>query len=598
MCHSCDPGVTALARILTCDLDFNNLPEPDIGQGEDDPVDADGGSTIFYNGPIITMAGGTFSPVEALAITGTTITAADSLERVKSLVGDTATMVDLKGQQCILPGFVEPHLHLFLSALTVDFLIPMPPWKITTLDAAVCLLKEAVEKVQKNPSTSTPKWVAAYGYDPSLVQGHKELNAKILDGVSTSVGIFVFNQSGHIAYVNHVAFEAADIHDWTPSPEGGTFVKDPDGHLTGKLLETPAINKVAVHIPKPGVEELKTNSAKKMGEWSAKGCTTVFDAGIGTVNQVNDIPLLAQVTKYPMPMRFVAAAAEAIADTPIPGLTPPVSLGDLPPPVCVGNAKVQAIKFWADGSTQGLTAALNHHYLNRPGDCGSLNYKDDQALQVKMSTWMKKGWQLSIHSNGDCAVDQSLRCYETVFKQLPDRKKDIMHRIEHFTVCNTGQIEKAKSLGLGVSHTIGHVYYWGDTFQKWVLGPERAARIDPIKDDATKGLVCSFHSDSPLTEPDPLLFVRTAVTRLMYDTDKVLGTEQCVTLEEALRGVTINPAKQLNLGHCIGTLEKSKSADLVILAQDPRTIDPANLHNIPIHQTWYKGKKVYDVLNK
>lgn len=581
-------------------MDFSNLPEFDIGQCKDDPVDVDGGSTIFFNGPIITMAGGTFSPVEALAITGTTITAADSLEHVKSLVGDTATMVDLKGQ-CILPGFVEPHLHLFLSALTIDFLVPMLPWKVTTLDAALRILKEAVEKAEKKPSTSTPKWVAAYGYDPSLVQGHEELDAKILDGVSTSVAIFVLNQSGHIAYVNHAAFEAAGIDDSTQSPAGGTLVKK-DGHLTGKLLETPAIDMVAGKIsPKAGPEELKTNSAQKLGEWSAKGCTTVFDAGIGIVNQINDIPLLASVTQnpeHPMPMRFVAAAAEAIANITIPNHTPPVSLGDLTPPVCVGDAKVQAIKFWADGSTQGGTAALKRDYLHPPGERGTLNYTDDSALQDQMSTWMKKGWQLSFHSNGDRAVDQSLRCYEAVFNQLPDRNKDIMHRIEHFTVCNTDQIEKAKGLGLGVSHTIGHVYYWGDTFQKWVLGPERAARIDPIKDDATKELVYSFHSDSPLTEPDPLLFVRTAVTRLMYETDNVLGPEQCVTLEEALRGVTVNPAKQLNLGHCIGSLEKGKSADLVILGQDPRTVDPVDLHKIPIHQTWYKGKKVHDVSDK
>lgn len=191
-----------------------------------------------------------------------------------------------------------------------------------------------------------------------------------------------------------------------------------------------------------------------------------------------------------------------------------------------------------------------------------------------MGKWMKKGWQVSIHANGDHAVDQSLECYEAVFKQLPDRKKDIKHRIEHFTVCNTTQVQKAASLGLGVSHTIGHVYYWGETFQNWVLGPERAARIDPVKDDVDGKLVYSFHSDSPLTEPDPLLFVRTAVTRLKYGSNEVLGPEQRVTLEEALRGVTINPARQLNLEHRIGTLEEGK-------------------YNIEIRQTWYKGKKVY-----
>ncbi|KAG9025862.1 hypothetical protein FS837_004794, partial [Tulasnella sp. UAMH 9824] len=588
MCHGCDPGVTALARILTSGLnlskDVGNLIQPDVVESENDPVE--GESSIFYNGSIITMAGGTFSPVEALAIKGASITAAGRLQDVRSLAGDTATMVDLNGQ-CILPGFVEPHLHLFLSALTIDYLVPLQPWKIPKRSDALKILQKEVDKVVNDPNKRDPKWVAAYGYDPSLVECQEELDACVLDGVSTAVGIFVLNQSGHIAYVNHRAFEIAGVKD-DNTTRG--LVKH-DGKLTGKLLETQAIQLVAGHIqPKPNEETVKRHCAEKLGEWSAKGCTTVFDAGIGTVNLFDDVIMLAKVTdnpEHPLPLRFVAALMENMTDFPLPDMT---TIGDQTPPLRIGNAKAQA-KFWADGSTQGFTAALNEHYYRKPEeDRGKLLY-DTEDIQGRMSKWMKKGWQLSIHANGDRAVDQSLECYEATFHQLPDRKKDIMHRIEHFTVSNTAQVEKAASLGLGVSHTIGHVYYWGETFQTFVLGPERAARIDPIKDDVDKELVYSFHSDSLLTEPDPLLFVRTAVTRLKYDSKEVLGQEQRVTLEDALRGVTVNPARQLNLEHRIGTLEKGKSADLVILAQDPRTIDPANLDTIAIRQTWYKGKK-------
>ncbi|KAG8893844.1 hypothetical protein FRC00_009950, partial [Tulasnella sp. 408] len=484
------------------------------------------------------MAGGTFSPVEALAIRGTSITATGRLQDVQSLVGDTATMVDLSGQ-CILPGFVEPHLHLCLSALTPSFLTPLTPWKIKKRSRALDILKEAAEKVINNPNIpDDKKWVAAYGYDPSLIEDHLGLCAKTLDEVSAAVGIFVLNQSGHIAYVNHRAFELANINDNTESPAGGTLVKR-DGRLTGELLETPAIRMVSQYIPPLDPATVIRLSAEKLGEWSAKGCTTVFDAGIGTVNPgVQDVYFLAAVTnnqEHPLPLRFVAAVTESVAGEPLPKLDPSIPLGARTPPVSIGNAKVQAIKFWADGSTQGFTAALNEPYYAKPEDCGKL-LLDTEQLQGQMSKWMKKGWQLSIHANGDRAVDQSLECYETVFNQLPDRKKDIMHRIEHFTVSNTAQVEKAASLGLGVSHTIGHVYYWGETFRNWVLGPERAARIDPIKDDVDKEVVYSFHSDSPLTEPDPLLFVRTAVTRLKYDSKEVLGDAQRVTLEEALRG--------------------------------------------------------------
>jgi len=61
------------------------------------------------------------------------------------------------------------------------------------------------------------------------------------------------------------------------------------------------------------------------------------------------------------------------------------------------------------------------------------------------------------------------------------------------------------ALGLGVSHTIGHVYYWGKTMLDWVLGPPRAERIDPVADDVKDGVIYSFHSDSPLYALDPLM---------------------------------------------------------------------------------------------
>lgn len=144
------------------------------------------------------------------------------------------------------------------------------------------------------------------------------------------------------------------------------------------------------------------------------------------------------------------------------------------------------------------------------------------------------------------------------------------------------------------------MYYWGDTFETWVLGSDRAARIDPVADDLAVGLVHSFHSDSPVTEVNPLLYVRTAVTRLLYQfpdapgPQQQLGADQCVKLEEALRGVTWNAAKHVMMQDTIGSLEKGKSADFVILDQDILIADLKKpVEGLPVVQeTWLKGKRV------
>jgi predicted amidohydrolase YtcJ len=116
-----------------------------------------------------------------------------------------------------------------------------------------------------------------------------------------------------------------------------------------------------------------------------------------------------------------------------------------------------------------------------------------------------------------------------------------------------------------------------------------------VQDDIEIGLVYSFHSDSPVTPVQPLLYAQTAATRTMYkkSTDDVLGRSQRITVIEALRGITTNAAKHVMLEDHIGSLEEGKSADMVVLGCDPTKVDALCLASIPIHGTWLKGKKVW-----
>jgi predicted amidohydrolase YtcJ len=131
-----------------------------------------------------------------------------------------------------------------------------------------------------------------------------------------------------------------------------------------------------------------------------------------------------------------------------------------------------------------------------------------------------------------------------------------------------------------------------------VLKDERAERIDPVKDDVDLGIVYSFHSDSPVSPVQPLMYACIAATRTMYqrpDTD-VLGRDQRCSVIEALRGITTNAAKHVMLEDLIGSLESGKSADMVRLDQDPTMITDdhaADLGGIRVLETWLKGKMVY-----
>lgn len=190
----------------------------------------------------------------------------------------------------------------------------------------------------------------------------------------------------------------------------------------------------------------------------------------------------------------------------------------------------------------------------------------------------------------------ALRVYARVFATVTPRTaakmRGHMHRLEHVTADITpAHLARAATLGLSVSHLIAHVHRWGHAFQSWVLDPSRAAHIDPVRDSVHSGVTWSFHSDSPVSESDPLKFVETAVEREMEGTNKVLGCWQRINVEEAFAGITYNPAIQLGAADEIGSLEWGKKADFVVLDRDPRKAN--HVTDINVLETWIGGEVAF-----
>ncbi|KAH6901119.1 amidohydrolase family-domain-containing protein [Coprinopsis sp. MPI-PUGE-AT-0042] len=366
------------------------------------------------------------------------------------------------------------------------------------------------------------------------------------------------------------------------------FLKDSNGKLSGVLLDS-AIALISPYIPGPPHDTL------------------------------------GGLANAPTPMRLRAAVV------PSPKVTPDTrsswNLGH--------QVTAKAVKFWVDGSTQGFTAMLNKPYPNPPPWLNKTPptppYANSTELQNAMQPWYDKGYQLAVHSNGDKGTDLVLEAYQNLFKKPPaNPDPDVIptppfHRIEHVTVVSDEQIHAIATTGkLSVSHTIGHVYYWGEAFTNYIfyqgasLPPDpRPPRIDPLASDIANGLLWSLHSDSPVTPVTPLLYVRTALTRLTQQNSTLLGGAQRVTdLAAAIKGITINPAIQLGLfnlpsqggdgggegqvdamnakGDQGGDGIEEPAIDFVVLGSDPRSVDWTVLDEIPsVKETWIGGVQVF-----
>lgn len=540
--------------------------------------------TIFYGGPIVTV-NEKQPEVSALAVRdGNILAVGDKAEIVKAHSADSTRMVDLKGRT-LMPGFVEPHVHISLTAITENLTLNLSNFSLPydTVDSILGKLRAHKETLPEG------SWILAFGVDPARTEPFMaELNADILDKVSTTNPIFVVNQSGHIAYVNHKALELAGITDTTPDPgNGGVYVRDANGKHTGKLIEPPAYKAFAAVMTPPSEEAIANAYLKTVRNMSATGITTSSEMGMGAVLPLaQEHAMLEEFThqeSFPLRIRSYLW-----------GVNLPQGFSSYKPGDGDDMFRMIGVKYIADGSTQGLTAALNQPYTYPPGtkSRGSLDWEDDKLLSVSKPLF-DQGWQLAVHANGDRAVDQALNLYDRLLQgeTNPEARRP---RIEHFTVTTESQVERAKKLGVAPSMTIGHVGFWGEVFHNHILGHERAERIDPAGSLAKRGVRFSFHSDSPVSPYGPLRYISTGASRLWQKPPpRTLGPKQRVAVDQAIKAVTLDAAYAMFLENNVGSLETGKWADLVILDQNPRTTNVDKISDIKVVETWLNGKQAF-----
>ncbi len=198
------------------------------------------------------------------------------------------------------------------------------------------------------------------------------------------------------------------------------------------------------------------------------------------------------------------------------------------------------------------------------------------------------GWQVAVHGNGDAAIEAIIDGYTKLGGREPTGRR---HRIEHCQTVREDQLDRMAAHDILASFFIKHVYYWGDRHRDVFLGPERARRISPLASARSRGIRFGLHSDTPVTPVPPLEGIWCAVARRTSGGD-VLGPEQAIGVEAALRGYTVDAAYLAGEEDVKGSLEVGKLADLAVLSEDPTAVDPDRIRSLTVDGTVVGGRLV------
>lgn len=534
--------------------------------------------TVLLHGSIITGAA-PGDRAQALAIVDGKIISVGSDESIRKYIGKVTEVINLEGKT-VVPGFNDAHLHPspvypFESQNTT---IDVGPDQVKSMDELVLLLKK------KAGITPPGIPIRAFGYQDTKLGGHP--TRQILDKISTQHPVLLRHSSGHITAVNSFVLELAGITKATPDPAGGAFDRDANGEPTGVCRES-ALNAFLrsgkmLSPPSPTEDEEMEGYRKCFDKYIANGITSITEAG----SSFPKMKLYRRLQADGVPLRINLLMSE-------------MYLGDvIQKGIKQGNGnenlRISGIKVFHGNSLSGRTCWLHDPYDMLNPDTGKKDYygippkRNQASLDSLFLKIHKNGLQIACHSNGDREIEMVITAIERA--QKSDQHFGQRHRIEHCSVTNDSILHRIKRDNIVI---VLHSYIYEHGDKMIVYGPERWPMMHPNRTAMEMGIAVAQHSDSPISAAIPLLRIQSLATRTSAE-GIVIGKNQCITAEQAIRLWTYGGAYASFEEKIKGTLEKGKLADLVILSADPTKTTVEAIKDIQVEKTMINGNIVYD----
>lgn len=518
--------------------------------------------TIIHNGNIYTVDS-SFSIAQAMAI---------NKGKIVGIGSDDSILGAFKGKEeinlenkSVYPGFIDAHCHFY------GYGMGLQKCDLVGTKSYSEVLKRLVDFKNENH----PDWLLGRGWDQNDWEVNEFPDNKELDSLFPNIPVYITRVDGHAAIANSIALIRAKI-DKKTNVSGGRIGTNNEGNPSGLLVDN-AMDMVKKVIPGPTSKQIEKGLVDAQNNCFQVGLTSVQDAGLEK-NVVDEIDKLQKAQKLQMRVYAMLSDSKTNFDF---YLKHGVYKTDF--------LNVRSFKCYADGALGSRGACLLKPYEDIPTQQGFLlsqpKYFDSIALILSNTKF-----QLCTHAIGDSANRIILNTYGKYLKSENNKR----WRIEHCQVINKDDFDKFGKYSILPSVQPTHA----TSDMPWAykrIGLERLKGAYAYKDLMKQNGILPCGSDFPVEDINPLYGFFAAVNRTDKDGNPSGGfqSENALTREESLKGMTIWAAYAAFEENEKGSLETGKFADFVILDEDLLKVEMMKIPTLKVKQTWVGGKQVY-----
>lgn len=547
--------------------------------------------TVYVARRVITMEANE-ADTDAVAVVGDRVLAAGPREALIGRLDQQTFRIDETfADKVIIAGLIDQHVHPFLAALTLTAeIIAIEDWNIPTgLSKAAANAEEyrsrlaAAEASTEDPDALLLTW----GYHHFF---HGEVRRAQLDEISGSRPIIIVHRSAHELILNTPALDLLGIDKKFVNAFQG-LAREQSSFEDGYFFEAGMFAVLPTVAPLLATPERLSAGLRLTREYMHRAGVTVACEPGGVLSRPLQEATNSVFSGPEVPLRtYFIPDGKSLVDL---HHEDGSVIAETEALLGWGEGKTaflpRQVKLFADGAMYSLAMQVSKPYVN--GDFHGEWIMEPDAFSRAFDTYWDAGYQIHVHQTGDLAVDMILDAVERNMRRMP--RADHRTTLVHFGYAREDQAARIAELGVIVSGNPYYVTALSDRYGDIGLGPERADDIVPLGPIKKNGTPISFHSDVPMAPGEPLFLVWAAVNRTTVS-GRVAGPEHRLSVEDALRAITIDAAQSIRLEGEIGSIAPGKFANFTILEEDPFEVEPGAIKDIGIWGTVLEGE-VYPV---